>query len=216
MGSAEASQPALRPARCPLHLESTGDAPRAASSQGHKLGTTSSLWGSANSCGGAFIRPRRVEPVVRKEERGDKSKEGWGGNHTDRKGKRKDGKQSEKGKRREKERASGQELTRSHAREREVNRQSEGKGLGRGARMRDPQSWLGNLGSEKRERLEGLRHATRRARVFGALQCRIDIRYPVPVAVGGRSSRASWPLPPARTPSRQAGQPVCRQRSRPG
>lgn len=78
MGSAEASQPALRPARCPLHLESTGDAPRAASSQGHKLGTTSSLWGSANSCGGAFIRPRRVEPVVRKEERGDKSKEGGG------------------------------------------------------------------------------------------------------------------------------------------
>ena len=76
--------------------------------------------------------------------------------------------------------------------------------------MRDPQSWLGNLGSEKRERLEGLRHATRRAPVFGALQCRIDIRYPVSVAVGGRSSRTSWPLPPARTPSRQAGQPVCR------
>ena len=83
--------------------------------------------------------------------------------------------------------------------------------MGRGARMRDRQSWLGNLGSEKRERLEGLRHATRRARVFGALQCRIDIRYPVPVAVGGRSSRTSWPLPPARTLSRQAGQPVCRQ-----
>ena len=78
MGSAEASQPALRPVRCPLHLESAGDAPHAASSQGHKLGATSSLWGSAKSCGGTFIRPRRVEPVVRKEERGGKSKEGGG------------------------------------------------------------------------------------------------------------------------------------------
>ena len=38
-GSAAASQPALQPARWPLHSQSAGDAPRAASNQGRKLGT---------------------------------------------------------------------------------------------------------------------------------------------------------------------------------
>lgn len=63
---------------------------------------------------------------------------------------------------------------------------------------------LGKLGAEKRERLEGLRHATRKARLFPALQCGIYIRYSVPAAAGGRASRASRPLPPAHSeaPSR--------------
>lgn len=72
---------------------------------------------------------------------------------------------------------------------------------------------LGKLGAEKRERLEGLRHATRKARLFPALQCGIYI-------LSRRLPGDTRPEPPGRfpprTPRRQAGQPVCRHRSRPG
>lgn len=68
--------------------------------------------------------------------------------------------------------------------------------------MRDRQRErrLGNLGAEKRERLEGLRHATRRARLFPALQCGIYILYPVQAADGVPGVGGLVPGLPAASP----------------